>query len=379
MIEREDFFSLFFSSVEKYYKEALDKEIEFSFTSKLSECNAVIKPKLSAVVSVHMSSKAREFFYAEWNIRNSIIKNIIAKTYVFLMTRTGRLFSQFKFKFMPYEEFSDDIVIAPNNRSIRIFDYATNIVGCIKKEGFTNKYFENQLSFRKQYHYDFMFPLLKYGDDWFQEPIMYGHPLARVTDNQRYKKGISDVIEDIKALAFDTIEYIDSDEYVRNLVLVLEIMLERARIEKEILNWEKTEEIIRNIHERIKSVHIMMPTCISHGDLQTGNIWLDRYNKTWIYDWETVGRRSIWYDSSVLQYSLRRPEGWKHFLSIDEPVLSVSCDPCKTYDKREYSFLKDIILLEDLCFYLEDMLELPEKWGVEIFDAFIDRLQVAGL
>ena len=55
MIEREDFFSLFFSSVEKYYKEALDKEIEFSFTSKLSECNAVIKPKLSAVVSVHMS------------------------------------------------------------------------------------------------------------------------------------------------------------------------------------------------------------------------------------------------------------------------------------------------------------------------------------
>ena len=31
-------------------------------------------------------------------------------------------------------------------------------------------------------------------------------------------------------------------------------------------------------------------------------------------------------------------------------------------------------MLEDLVFYLEDMLELPENWGVELFDAFIKRI-----
>ena len=35
MIEREDFFSLFFSSVEKYYKEALD--ISIKATSRVDE------------------------------------------------------------------------------------------------------------------------------------------------------------------------------------------------------------------------------------------------------------------------------------------------------------------------------------------------------
>ena len=30
--------------------------------------------------------------------------------------------------------------------------------------------------------------------------------------------------------------------------------------------------------------------------------------------------------------------------------------------------------MEDILFYLEDMLELSEDWGNELYDAFIERI-----
>ena len=54
------------------------------------------------------------------------------------------------------------------------------------------------------------------------------------------------------------------------------------------------------------------------------------------------------------------------------PQMDVYVDG--TYDFDKIRGIKGIVMLEDICFYLEDMLELPEKWGSELFDAFINRL-----
>lgn len=374
MLEREDFFSSFFSTVQKYYKEVLNTEISFSFASNRKSCNMVIKPRLSAASSVHISKSAREFFYNEWNIRNSAVKNLIAKAYVFFMARTGKQLSQFRFTMIPKVDNIDDIIIAPNNRSIRFFDYESQTVGCMIKSGFTGKYFINQLEFRKSYSYSFMLPMLRWGEDWFVEPILKGHPLARITNESMYQKGITDALKGIRELAEDTVSSVDAEAYVSELSEKIKNLLIDAERRKKIKTAASVAKITENAVKAVKGTLKEIPTCESHGDFQGGNIWVDDNGKTWIYDWETAGRRSVWYDSAVLCYSLRRPYGWKELFAQLEPYKLLNCDSRKQYSKDEFAAIKQVVLMEDILFYLEDMLELPEDWGAALFDGFIERL-----
>lgn len=375
MLEREDFFSSFFPSVEKYFREALKNDITFSFAANRKDCNMVIKPRLSAASSINMSKKAREFYYSEWNIRNSLLKYFIAKVYVFFMTRTRGIFSQFRFTIMPEPDNIRDIVIAPNNRSIRIFDYRNDVVGCVIKEGFTDKFFRNQITFRKNYCYDFILPILSCGDDWFQEVILHGHPLARITNEGLYQKAMNVAINNMRLLANDTLLYIDCNEYVLNLQQQIIQMTNVAETKKKIKYAKETHRIAEFAVREAMLFKKDIPTVMSHGDFQSGNIWVDQQEKVWIYDWETAGRRSIWYDTSVINYSLRRHYGWKKLMDIEAPCNMTLCEiDYSNYSIEQYRGIKGIVLLEDLVFYLEDMLELPENWGAALFDAFIKRI-----
>lgn len=373
MIVREDFFNHFLPTVEQYYKSVYDSPVSFAITKSIKDCNMVIKPKLSAVSSVSISKKAREFYYSEWNIRNSIIKNIIAKSYLFIATRTGRYFAQYRFKMSPEPEDIKHIIIAPNNRSIRFFNYESDVVGCMIKDGFSSKFFNNQIRFRETYKYDFILPMIDYGTNWFREPIMHGHPLARITDEKQYVSSKKDSIENMRLLAHDTVEYISSIIYIEGLFNKIMGLLERAVSQKKITTLQETKMILNYALQQAKTIKTFIPSVMSHGDLQTGNIWVDQNRKTWIYDWETADRRSAWYDASVLEYSLRRNNGWKELMSIEQPVAMNLCNP-QMPQETNYTAMKAIVLMEDLCFYLEDLVELPEQWGVEIYDSFIWRL-----
>lgn len=373
MLEREDFFPLFFDTIRKYYSEVYGEVIDIDFAKK-KNCNLVIKPFLSAATSPYMSAAARSFFYSEWNVRNSITKYLVAKAGVAFFTHSGKAFSKFVFQVTPEGAVTKDLVIAPNNRSIRVFDYQTKTVGCIVKCGFTQKYFMNQLEFRKRNTYPFMLPMIKWGKDWFVEPILKGHPLARVTKKVSYQKGISDALTGIRQLAVDTLSYIDGEQYVSNMVEKIKCLLMDAVVRKKIKTSDATMFVVEEASRMVKGILSTIPTCQSHGDFQSGNIWVDADNKTWIYDWETVGRRSIWYDSAVLCYSLRRVYGWKELVAKEEPKDLLNCDPLKKYSLEEYRAIKGIVLIEDILFYLEDMLELPDDWGAAIYDAFIERV-----
>lgn len=374
MMEREDFFPLFFSTIKKYYKAVYDQDIEVNFADKKS-CNLVIKPFLSAATSPHMSAEARGFFYSEWNVRNSLLKYLAAKAGVAFFTHSGKAFSQFQFRMTPESVVTKDLVIAPNNRSIRFFDYGARTVGCMIKSGFTSKYFLNQLEFRKSHSYPFMLPMLKWGKDWFVEPILFGHALARVTEEAMYQKGITDALSGIRRLAEDTRSQVKAEDYVFGMLSDIRSLLRDAEERKKIHTAVSTDRIAQNAAKTAVAALKTIPICESHGDFQGGNIWVDEEGKTWIYDWETAGRRSVWYDSAVLCYSLRRPYGWKELTAQVEPEKLLNCDNQKEYGRSEYAAIKAVVLLEDILFYLEDMLELPEDWGGEIYDAFIQRME----
>lgn len=373
MLDREDFFPLFFASIKKYYRQVKHLDVEIDFAQK-KDCNLVIKPFLSAATAPRLSAGARSFFYSEWNVRNSLLKYLTAKAGVAFFTHSGKAFSRFCFRMTPEQAVTRDLVIAPNNRSIRFFDYQSQTVGCIIKDGFTDKYFRNQLEYRKTHAYPFMVPLLKWGEDWFTEPIMKGHPLARVTREDLYQRGISDALAGIRLLAEDTLEQVDADTYVSGMLGKIHGLLEEAKERKKIKTAASTQTLAEKSARKALETLQTIPTCESHGDFQTGNIWVDARGKTWIYDWETVGRRSVWYDSAVLCYDLRRAHGWSVLTAQQSPNKLLNCDPQKHDRADAYAGMKAVVMLEDILFYLEDMLELPKDWGAEIYDSFIERV-----
>lgn len=378
MIERENFFELFFPTIERYYKEVFGEDVRCSFAETPRSANLVSYPHLSAFTMRQISAKARDFYFREWNIRNEPFKSAAAKIFVLGMTCSRGLFAEHRLDFQPEGLLSEHLVIAPNNRSIRFFDHETGLVGCIIKQGFTDRYFSNQLRFRLEHPYPFIPPLTEWGSDWFREPIMYGHPLARVTDESQYERGLLDALGDISKIVRDSLKYSDCRTYVSSLCAALTAGIEKARGTKGILMADSAEKIVGDLVSVLNSGFPGVPIALSHGDLQTGNIWVERDGTTWIYDWETAGIRSVWYDTSTLLLSLRRAGGverlWTSHACNETKGAILRNDARKDYSVGEMKQIAAIVLLEDILFYLEDMLELPKDYGGRIFDEYITRL-----
>ena len=372
MIRREDFYNILRDTVIEYFPLVHSREIDFSY-EKMNGERLIVNGKLGFISRFPAPSGLRKFLLAEYNIRSSKLKFLVGKAAALFFSTFPQV-GKLKNVYITKGVLGRNVFISPQNRSIRFFDYDAMTVDCIIKSGFTSKYFANQLTFRKQYHYDFMIPLLDSGARWFREPILTGHPLARVTDAKQYEKATQAALHDIALLAVDTLAYEESTDYVLRLQAKILPLIEEAEQRKRISFGNETRQLVQGAIQMCLAHSMIIPLCMSHGDFQGGNIWVDKKGKTWLYDWETVGMRSIWYDSTVLLYSLRRVYGWKAFLAEKLPVSICACDPHKTRTEEEFEAIKAVILLEDILFYLEDMLELPEDWGAQIYDDFARRM-----
>ena len=96
----------------------------------------------------------------------------------------------------------------------------------------------------------------------------------------------------------------------------------------------------------------------SHGDLQSGNIWIEnKTNKIFIIDWESWGMRSKWYDIATLYQNLR-PGGLEAYFSVEVLIEE-----------------RAVVILEDLIFYLEELMSLPMNFGQDQFLNYIEILE----
>lgn len=373
MVAREDFYKILRDTVTEYFSLVHNRKIDFSY-KKTKGDRLIVNGKLGFISRFPAPSGLRKFLLAEYNIRGSKLKFLAGKAAALLFA-TFPQFGKLENVYITKGVLGKNVFISPQNRSVRFFDYGTMTVDCIIKNGFTSRYFSNQLNFRKTYHYNFMLPLLDSGDRWFREPILTGHALARVTREDQYRQATQDALAGIGQLAADTLSYVASETYAAELTTQIYNLLQEAERRKHIACSDPTRKLCTLATQWIQSTPMEIPLCMSHGDFQGGNIWVDDHGKTWIYDWETVGRRSIWYDSAVLNYSLRREYGWKALLEDPLAQAVCSCDPIPVRDEQDFRGIKGIILLEDILFYLEDMLELPENWGREIYDGYIRRME----
>lgn len=371
MLVREDFYTILQETLRAYYRQVHNRDIRVEYTP-FEGCETLyIYSRLSFIARKKVPCGAREFLYSEFNIRGNLIKYFAGKLLVFLAVHSGGRGATRKL-YITRGALGKNAFISPQNRSIRIFDYDAMTVDCIVKSSFTSTYFNNQLAFRTQYHYPFVPPILATSEGWFREHIMRGNPLARVTNNEAYKAAQSCVIQYIGELASDTVQLTSSAEYMSGLIKDVYAKLGQAESEKKIASAPALKTLVRSIEERISDMPI--PLVRSHGDLQSGNIWLETDGRVWIYDWETQKTRSIWYDCVTLLYSTRRAGGLERFMSSPDISLAFANDDRTERTPQAVRLIKDVVLLEDMLFYLEDMLELPGLDGAEIFERFAARV-----
>ena len=370
MLRREDFYRILRETILNYARIVLGKEVRCEY-NPFDGCEPWIVNRVLGFVSrVPVPHGLRVYMRSEYNVRGSFVKNLIGKVAVNIITRFPRIGAS-RIIYVSPGVFDKSVFIVPQNRSVRFYDYKKMTVDCIVKSGFTNRYFDTQASFRTNFQYDFLNPLLMQGNGWFQESVLHGHPLVRTTDPILFKKGIEDAFSYIKTLATDTLEWIPVTEYIEKLKVDALLKIERAQRVKCIIESESAIKLVEQAVTLALRNNNDIPTCISHGDFQSGNIWMEHSGRTIIYDWETAGRRSVWYDSATLYYSLRRAFGWSNMIKDESAIGLKRCLPDDVTINRDRISIMGIVLLEDILFYLDDMLELPNQWGNEDFDRFI--------
>lgn len=380
MVQREAFYQINESTLNRYYKvvHGIDAGIKTKCRNPFSKI--IIYPLLGTEMTRFPDRKVLRYLLNEYNIRGSFIKNIIAKAYVFACFFSFGILGGKRLEINDNSIFRNSMVIIPENRKIRIYDFATGSVDVIVKDTFTKKYFDNELAYRLNAKYDFMLPIKEHGDDWYREDILQGQPLARIFDNKIYEKSTQDALASIGVIAKDTLEYRDAAEYANRLLSDIVEKIQLAEVRKNISCADTVIAIAKAAHSKALLLSAPLPTVLSHGDLQGGNIWVDKVKgKTYLLDWETNERRSVWYDCATLLLSTRRANKLEEMMKNCE-TQAVKVAVLANDGKKDYNMeaVMGIVTLEEILFYLDDMLELPQDFGGNIFERVVRELDAMG-
>jgi|GEM_PF-1489397 len=377
---REDFYGICEKTLNGYFKEVYGEEIVCSFRKSNFSDNIVVYEKINVIGTRIPGLRTVKYLLDEFNIKDNYLKFILAKIYVILTFFSFGIIANRTLLVKNKEIFTRDLLIFPANRKLRIFHFNNNYVDAVVKDTFTRKFFQNELDFRLNSKYEFVPPIEKYGNNWYREKILEGQALARIRDKKMYSVYTLKAIEYISIIANETLTLTDNREYSSSLFKEIKAKLMIAKENKKIKKYKIALEFAEIAFDKSQKNIFPVPICLTHGDLQTGNIWIDhKYNKVILIDWETNEKRSIWYDPATLLLSLRRKDKLRDMvLNCDSSEIKDAIlmnDKNKNYDIQS---VIGILFLENIIFYLDDMLELPSDYGGEIFDNFVSEMDKTG-
>lgn len=381
MVEREDFYPILEKTLTKYYREVLKRDCTVEVTDSPRKENVIIFEKLNRIITRHPSKQIRQSIYESFNINDNTLKRIAAKIYIFLLLSTGRLLADKGLRLSDQSMLTNNQAVIPGNKKIRINNYKTKTSDLIVKEGFADTYFQNELRFRTENIYDFIVPILEHGDYWYREQLIDGLCLARVTDKAVYEKAAADVVACLRLLYEEYGMIGDAREYAEKLKHGILVKLQQICIQKTDIAFDSDAVIAltEKLADRAMSLERIPLTC-SHGDMQSGNVMVDKTGKILIIDWESYGQRSIWYDVVTFFLFTRRLNRWRGIIqkrfSADEQDIFFMLDSSRMYD---VDAVISVIILEDLDFKLTDTLMIPGALGCSSLNSFINEISEDGL
>ena len=337
MLRREDFYSINQKTLDKYYKE------------KHKSKTLYIYPHLNAIVTRTPSKRVKQYLYVEYSHNASLIKHFLTKMYTRIYINSFGLLSSSRCRVNG--DFSDNSLIYPCNKKIRIFDFDSGTVRVVAKAGFCNTGIKKEIEFRKTNNASFIPKVLSFDDEEYTEKIIDGRPLARIKEGQElYKEAILNLWNGYKRDSKD----IAISEYAKQLREEFAVLIKKCTGKS--ADFLKAHELEEHLYALLAVSSDMTQVALSHGDLQPGNVWIENNtDNIYIIDWESYGRRSVGYDYAALYRDLRKKDGISR-LAKSNAILDV------------------VILYEDLIFKLEELSSLPEDIGSGDFDDYVNTV-----
>lgn len=368
MLQREDFYDILPKTLNRYAS-FLGIE-QGSVVVKDNGCKAdlFVNEKLNAIISAKPSKNVKDYLKTEYAVNGSALRKVMVNAYLMASTTMVKRFSQRGLSLKTLISLNDALIY-PCNKKIRLFDFASGMVYTVLKDSFPDIYIKRETEFRQNTDAVFVPKITKSGEGCYSETIIKnGRPLARIQDEAFVEQKKKDSLDLLLSLTKDR-ERIFAKEYLAELKDRCMAMLASK-------NGFDGESIVRGIFDKlndgINDCEIEMVT--SHGDFQPGNIWIDEEGKIVIIDWETVKKRSPFYDYAALYCRLRNHGGLQNLCTRIKENEHLS-----TIDSCPVSSVLRVILAEELEYQTEELVSFPNSMGIDIYNKFITELKTINI
>ena len=366
LFEREDIYSIIEITLKEYFFDVHGINTDVRLTNNKFRNHFVVYPRIGIIISRVPTWEVMKHVYADFNVQGSTLRKIIAWGYITLCWCTFGLMGSRTLYVSSKKALHRNISIMACNRKIRIFDFKNRFVDAIIKVGYHDYYFKNEIKARTTLNYPFIPCIDKIGPRWYREKILDGSGLVRTAPG-KYEKYCNEVLSDIRKLYIDYGSSITLSDYANRLDETLRKGIKQLHINKGITDLTYLESIKNKTLDLLRNDDMSVPITLSHGDLQTGNIIVDeKQDKVTIYDWETFGERSVWFDCSrLLLYSVRR-ENFIHMVNqYEDKEIKDSLLILDNNKNRNMKQVVAVLVLEDMIFRIDEVVDLPGKIGTE--------------
>ena len=376
MLFREDIYGIMEKTLKEYYQKVHSEDVEVKVERSAFKNFYVIYPRLGVAMARIPSASVLRDIYAQFNVQGNMLRKMAAWGYITLCALTFGLLGSRSMK-VGKKAFRDRMVyVMPCNRKIRVFNYREGYVDAILKVGFSDSNFKNELQYRVHPQYEFIPGLLKSGDRWYREKIIKGSGLVRLPEPD-YSRIEAEIKTLLKPFYEEKYHLLDANDYCKKLADYVEAKLPDLKDRKNIVSTQYLHTVIEKCLGVVKEKGKEVPIVVSHGDLQTGNILVDdATGKICIYDWETAGERSVWYDMGrFLLYSQRKD---KYAYMVNHRNDQEVRDSLLLFDKdkaRDMDVVISILILEEMVAFTDEICDLPGSMGTEIMDRLTDELK----
>ncbi|PQD96175.1 hypothetical protein CYL18_06125 [Pradoshia eiseniae] len=374
MVKRENFYLINERTLEKYFLQYINRNFTISTKKATKHSDLYVFPNLNAIISKRTSPEIKNYLFTEYSVKGSIIRRMMVKLYLILCFKFPVLFSQFGINIDGSVDSLNfnDILVYPCNRKIRIFNFKTNTVDVIVKDGFSNESILNEIKVRSTVNEDFILPIINSTDNLYREKIIDGTPLARITSEKDYKRYLENTLECMRMLESSTRQDVHIVLYVNRLQKEIKSKLENNKLKSKIPT-DVVDNVLKKLLENCLEYDGVISISLSHGDLQHGNVWIENNTeKIYIIDWESAKYRSVWYDRFLLMNGARMDDNIFHLMQESNINDFYKFDDIHQISSRKS--LASLIALEDIDYRINETIDLPKDYGISELKTYFNSL-----
>ena len=364
MLQREDFYDILPKTLNRYASFLGIEQGSVEVKDKDMMAVLYVNEKLNAIISAKPSKNVKDYLKTEYAVNGSALRKLMVNAYLTAGTTMVRRLSQRGLALKSSLPLNDSLIY-PCNKKIRLFDFASGMVYTVLKDGFPDIYIKRETEFRQNTDAAFVPKITKSGEGCYSESIIKnGRPLARIQDETFVEQKKKESLDLLLSLTKER-ESISANEYLDQLKdRCLTMLAEKKGFDSESI----VSGIFDKLIDGLNDCEIELVT--SHGDFQPGNIWIDKEGMIVIIDWETVKKRSPFYDYAALFLRLRNHGGQQNFCNrVLENNYLKSIDGCNV------DTVLRIVLAEELEYQTEELISFPGSMGIETYKTVLNDYQ----